>query len=197
MVLADGILGQMMEPVEFKYPEVDVKTLKEPEWAMGVNNGRAKRIVKSYDLKEGGVEIMVNERVKRYQQIEAEEVLFEEQMIEDAEIVMVAYGISSRVCVAAMKQAREKGLKVGLLRPITLWPFPKARLVELSKRVKNFLVVEMSLGQMVEDVALAINGRANVHLHAKPGASVITADEVCKTMDQILKKEAKEYAAVK
>jgi 2-oxoglutarate ferredoxin oxidoreductase subunit alpha len=194
MVLADGILGQMMEPVEFTAPEVDVKTLKEPEWALGVNKGRAKRIVKSYDLKEGGVEIMVNERVQRYKAIEQSEVLYEEKMIEDADIVLVAYGISSRVCVAAMKQAREKGLKVGLLRPITLWPFPKARLVELSKRVKNFLVVEMSLGQMVEDVALAINGRANVHLHAKPGASVITADDVCKTMDQILKKEAKEYA---
>lgn len=197
MVLADGIIGQMMEPVEFKYPEVDVKTLKEPEWALGKCEGRNKRIVKSYDLKEGGVEIMVNERVKRYKQIEQNEVIYEEKQIEDADIVMVAYGTSARVSVAAMKLAREKGLKVGLLRPITLWPFPKARLIELSKRVKNFLVVEMSLGQMVEDVALAINGRTNVHLHAKPGASIITAEEVVKTLESISKKEAKEYAAVK
>ncbi|HBA59970.1 MAG TPA: 3-methyl-2-oxobutanoate dehydrogenase subunit beta [Elusimicrobia bacterium] len=197
MVLADGIIGQMMEPVEFKHPEVDVKTLVEPDWAIGVNGGRAKRIVKSYDLREGYLEVMVNERVKRYKQIEASETLYEEKMMDDAEIAIVAYGTSARVSVAAMKLAREKGLKVGLFRPITLWPFPKARLVELSKRVKKFLVVEMSLGQMVEDVQLALNGRAEVHLHAKPGASVMTADEVYRTMDNIVKKGAKEYAAAK
>ncbi|OGS12847.1 MAG: 3-methyl-2-oxobutanoate dehydrogenase subunit VorB [Elusimicrobia bacterium RIFOXYA2_FULL_58_8] len=197
MVLADGILGQMMEPVEFKHPEIDPSTLTEPDWALGVNNNRAKRIVKSYDLKEGGVEIMVNERVKRYRQIEAAETIYEEKMLEDAEIALVAYGISARVCVAAMKLAREKGLKVGLFRPITLWPFPKARLVELSKKMKHFLVVEMSLGQMVEDVQLALNGRSQLHLYAKPGASVITADEIYKAMDNIVKKGAKEYAAAK
>jgi 2-oxoglutarate ferredoxin oxidoreductase subunit alpha len=197
MVLADGMLGQMMEPVEFKTPEVDPKTLPEPEWALGVNNSRAKRIVKSYDLKEGGVEIMVNERVKRYKLIEANETMYEEKMLEDAEIAIVAYGISARVSVAAMKMAREKGLKVGLFRPITLWPFPKARLVELSKRIKHFIAVEMSLGQMVEDVQLAINGRSEVHLYAKPGASVINAADVCKVIEQIVKKGAKEYAAAK
>ncbi|MBI5743372.1 MAG: 3-methyl-2-oxobutanoate dehydrogenase subunit VorB [Elusimicrobia bacterium] len=197
MVLADGILGQMMEPVEFKTPEVDPKTLTEPAWALGVNNGRAKRIVKSYDLKEGGVEIMVNERVQRYKAIEAAETMFEEKMLEDAEIAIVAYGISARVSVAAMKMAREKGLKVGLFRPITLWPFPKARIVELSKRIKHFIVVEMSLGQMVEDVQLALNGRSEVHLYAKPGASVINAEDVYKVMEKIIKKGAKEYAAAK
>jgi 2-oxoglutarate ferredoxin oxidoreductase subunit alpha len=197
MVLADGIIGQMMEPVEFTNPELDPKKFIEPEWALGVNNGRAKRIVKSYDLREGYLEVMVNERVKRYKQIEAEETMYEEKMMEDAEIAIVAYGTSARVSVAAMKLAREKGLKVGLFRPITLWPFPKARLVELSKRIKKFLVVEMSLGQMVEDVQLSLNGRAEVHLHAKPGASVMTADEVYKTMDAIVKKGAKEYAAAK
>ena len=197
MVLADGIIGQMMEPVEFKHPEVDVKALVEPDWALGVNKNRAKRIVKSYDLREGYLEVMVNERVKRYKQIEAEETMYEEKMMEDAEIAIVAYGTSARVSVAAMKLARERGLKVGLFRPITLWPFPKARLVELSKRIKKFLVVEMSLGQMVEDVQLSLNGRAEVHFYGKPGASVMTAEEVYKTMDAIVKKGAKEYAAAK
>ena len=197
MVLADGLLGQMMEPVEFTSPEVDPKTLTEPNWAMGVNNGRAKRIVKSYDLREGYLEIMVNERVKRYKQIEENEVMYEEKMLADADIAMVAYGISARVSVAAMKLAREKGLKVGLFRPITLWPFPKARIAELSKRIKKFVAVEMSLGQMVEDVQLAINGRADVYLHAKPGASMMTAQEVYKTLESISKKGAKEYAAAK
>lgn len=195
MVLADGIIGQMMEPVEFTNPEVDVTKLPVPEWAIGVNNGRAKRIVKSYDLREGYLEIMVNERVKRYNLIEQNEVQYEEKMIEDADIVIVAYGTAARISVAAMKLAREKGLKVGLLRPITLWPFPKARLVELSKRVKKFLVVEMSLGQMVEDVQLSLNGRSDIYLHAKPGAGVMTADELYKTMESISKKGAKEYAA--
>ena len=197
MVLADGIIGQMMEPVEFTNPEVDVTKLPAPDWAIGINNGRAKRIVKSYDLRDGFLEIMVNERVKRYNMIEQHEVMYEEKMIEDADIVIVAYGTAARISVAAMKLARERGLKVGLLRPITLWPFPKARLVELSKRVKNFLVVEMSLGQMVEDVQLSLNGRSNVYLHAKPGAGVMTADELYKTMEKISKKGAKEYAAAK
>lgn len=197
MVLADGIIGQMMEPVEFRHPEIDPKTLPEPDWALGVARGRGKRIVKSYDLKEGGVEIMVNERVKRYDQIEASEVMYEEKMIEDAEVVIVAYGTSARIGAAAMKMAREKGLKVGLFRPITLWPFPKARIAQLASRIKKFVAVEMSLGQMVEDVQLAINGRADVYLHAKPGASIITAEEVYKTLENIVKKGAKEYAAAK
>jgi 2-oxoglutarate ferredoxin oxidoreductase subunit alpha len=197
MVLADGIIGQMMEPVGFTNPEVDAAKLPVPEWALGVNEGRAKRIVKSYDLREGYLEVMVNERVKRYKQIEQYETMYEEKMLEDADIVIVAYGTSARVATAAMKLAREKGLKVGLFRPITLWPFPKARLVELSKRVKQFLAVEMSLGQMVEDVQLAINGRAEVYLHAKPGASHITAEEVYKTLESVSRKGVKEYAAAK
>jgi len=123
--------------------------------------------------------------------------MYEEKMLADADIAMVAYGISARVSVAAMKLAREKGLKVGLFRPITLWPFPKARIAELSKRIKKFVAVEMSLGQMVEDVQLAINGRADVYLHAKPGASMMTAQEVYKTLESISKKGAKEYAAAK
>ncbi|OGS08990.1 MAG: 3-methyl-2-oxobutanoate dehydrogenase subunit VorB [Elusimicrobia bacterium RIFOXYA12_FULL_51_18] len=197
MVLADGIIGQMMEPVEFTAPEVDPKNLVEPDWALGINNGRAKRIVKSYDLREGYLEKMVLERVKRYKEIEKNEIMYEEKMLEDAEIAMVAYGTSARVSVAAMKLARERGIKVGLFRPITLWPFPKNRLAELSNRIKKFLVVEMSLGQMVEDVQLSINGAAQVNLHAKPGASVMTAEEVYTTLERIVKKGAKEYAVAK
>ncbi len=195
MVLTDGLIGQMMEPVEFKNPELDPKAFTEPTWAIGVNNGREKRIVKSYDLREGMLEKMVMARVERYKQIEKEESMYEERMIDDAEIVIVAYGTSARVSMAAMKMAREKGLKVGLFRPITLWPYPKARLAQLADRVKKFVAVEMSLGQMVEDVQLSINGKASVYLHAKPGASVITAEEVLKTLENIAKKGVKEYAA--
>ncbi len=140
---------------------------------------------------------MVQARVKRYKEIEASEVIYDEKMIDDAEIVLVAYGTSARVATAAIKIAREKGIKAGLFRPITLWPFPKARLAELAVRVKNFLAVEMSLGQMVEDVRLSINGRAEVHLHGVPGGSVITAEEVAATIENIVKKGAREYAVVK
>lgn len=197
MVLADGIIGQMMEPVQFTTPEIDPKTLTEPDWAIGVNNNRAKRMIKSLDLREGCLEALVNERVKRYRQIEACEVLYEEKMLEDAEIAIVAYGISARVSVAAMKLARENGLKVGLFRPITLWPFPKARLAALSVRIKKFLAVEISLGQLVEDVQLSVCGRADVHLYGRPGGAIMTADEVYRAIENIVRKGAKEYAATK
>ncbi|MBU2574584.1 MAG: 3-methyl-2-oxobutanoate dehydrogenase subunit VorB [Elusimicrobia bacterium] len=197
MILADGILGQMMEPVEFKHPEIDPKNLKEPEWAIGVNKGRPKRMIGSYDLREGMLEKMILERVKRYKELEAAEILYEEKMLDDAEIALVAYGTSARVSTAAVKAAREKGIKAGLFRPITLWPYPKARLAELAGRIKKFLVVEMSLGQMVDDVRLGINGRAETHLHAKPGGSVITAEEVTATIENIVKKGARKYAVVK
>jgi len=197
LMLADGIIGQMMEPVEFANAEIDIKTLKEPDWALGVNNGRAKRIVKSYDLREGALEKMIMARVKRYKRIEESEVLYEEKMLEDAELAIVAYGTSARVSMAAVKMAREKGLKVGLFRPITLWPYPKKRLVELSGKIKKFLAVEMSLGQMVEDVRLSLNGRGEVYLHSKPGGSIITAEEVLATIEGVIKKGAKKYAAIK
>jgi len=196
MILADGIIGQMMESVEIRTPEIDPKKLPEPNWALGINNGREKRRITSYDLREGMLEKMILERVKRYKEIEEKEVLWEEKMTQDAEIVLVAYGTSARVSMSAVKMAREKGIKAGLLRPITLWPFPKKRIEELSLKVKTFLTVEMSLGQMVEDVKLAINGKAEVYFYGRPGGSVILAEDVYKTIENI-KKGVKEYATIK
>jgi len=197
MILADGVIGQMMESIEWKTPEIDVKLLKEPDWAIGVNNGREKRRITSYDLREGMLERMIIERVKRYKEIEEKEVKWEEKMIEDADIILVAYGTSARVSASAIKMAREKGIKAGLFRPITLWPYPKKRLNELANRVKNFLVVEMSLGQMIEDVKLSIEGKANVHLHARPGGSLITPEEVLDSIIKITKEGVKNYATIK
>ncbi len=197
MILADGIIGQMMEPVEFTRPEIDLRTLTEPAWALGVNNGREKRVIKSLYISDDCLEKTVLERVKRYRQIEENEILYEEKMLDDAELAIVAYGISARVSAAAMKMARGKGMKAGLFRPITLWPYPKKRLAELSGRIKKFLAVEMSLGQMVDDVRLSLNGAAGVYLHSKPGGSLITAEEVCATIENIVKKGAKEYAVAK
>ena len=140
---------------------------------------------------------MVNDRVKKYKEIEENEVMYEEIMTEDADIILVAYGTSARVSMAALKMAREKGLKVGLFRPITLWPYPKKKLAELGDRVNNFLVVEMSLGQMVEDVMLSLNGKSKVFFYGRPGGSVITAEEVLKAIEDTSKKGAKEHATIK
>jgi len=197
MVLADGIIGQMMEPVEFKDPEVDVAKLPKLDWNLGIARDRKKRIVLSYDLAEDMLEKMVLARVEKYKEIEENEVMYEEKQIDDAEIIIVAYGTSARVSMAAIKMAREKGIKVGLFRPITLWPFPKKRISELGDKVKNFLAVEMSIGQMIEDVQLSLNGKAKVYLHSKPGGSIMAAEDVLKTIEAISKKGAKEYATTK
>lgn len=197
MILADGIIGQMMEPVEFERLEVDPAKLSVPDWTLGINRGRKRRVVNSYDLKEGALEKMINERVKRYRQIEENEVIYDERLLEDAETVLVAYGTSARVSMAAVKMAREKRMKVGLFRPVTLWPYPKKRLFQLADKVKNFLVVEMNLGQMVEDVVLSLNGKGKVYFYGRPGGTAITAEEVFSALENINKKGAKEYAAVK
>ncbi|MBI5242685.1 MAG: 3-methyl-2-oxobutanoate dehydrogenase subunit VorB [Elusimicrobia bacterium] len=191
MILADGILGQMMEPIEFKFEAIDPKQLKAPDWALGVNEGRPKRIVRSYDLREGALEHLTLSRAKRYKEIEDKEALCEEKMTEDADLILVAYGTASRVCQAALKMARESGLKVGLARPITLWPFPKKKLSELSARAKSLLVVEMSLGQMIEDVKLAVECRLSVHLHARCSGAVLTGEEVFQAVQGLLKKSKK------
>ncbi|HUT85873.1 MAG TPA: 3-methyl-2-oxobutanoate dehydrogenase subunit VorB, partial [Elusimicrobiales bacterium] len=150
MILSDGILGQMMEQVEFKHDPIDPAKLKEEDWMLGINKGRKQRIINSLNLDEGGLEKMNLERHKKHKEIEEKEVLYETRQVDDADLLLVAYGTSSRVCLEAMKMAREKGYKVGILRPITLWPFPKKQIAELAGKVKHILTVEMSTGQMVE-----------------------------------------------
>lgn len=197
MILSDGVIGQMMESIEWTTPEIDPKTIKEPDWALGINNGRPKRRITSYDLREGMLEKMILERVKRYKEIEEKEVIWEEKMTEDAQILLVAYGTSARICLSAIKMAREKGIKAGLFRPITLWPYPKKQLAKISERIKDILVVEMSLGQMVEDVRISVEGRANIHLHARPGGSLISPEEILDSIIKIVKEGVKEYANIK
>lgn len=186
MILADGILGQMMEPVEFKFEPVDPKSFKEAGWELGVAKGRGKRIVRSYDLREGELEKINAVRLKKYREIEEKEVLFEAKQCEDANLVVVAYGTSSRIAAAAVKMARDRGMKVGLFRPITLWPFPKKQLAKLAERVKKFLVVEMSMGQFVDDVRLAVCGRVEVDLYARP-AGIPSGEEVFVALEKSYK----------
>jgi 2-oxoglutarate/2-oxoacid ferredoxin oxidoreductase subunit alpha len=191
MILSDGIIGQMMEPLEFKFEPIDPKKLKEPNWALGINNtGRERRLVRSYDLSELGLEQMTLGRLEKYAEIEAKEVRYEAKDVEDAEILLVAYGTSARACLSAMRLAKEKGYKVGLLRPITLWPFPSRQLAELATKVKSILTVEMSLGQMVQDVKLSVGDKVPVYLHARPSGMAPTGEEILETIEKIHNKTA-------
>jgi 2-oxoglutarate ferredoxin oxidoreductase subunit alpha len=186
MILADGLLGQMMEPVEFKYDQIDPKNLVEPDWALGAKTGRDRRVVRSYDLAPGKMEEFNFKLEKTLQEVEDKEVQFESLNTDDAELILTGYGTSARVCKSAMALARKEGMKVGLIRPITIWPFPKKEFARLAEKTKRFLVLEMSLGQYVEDVQLAIMGKAKVDLHKRPAGGIPTPEEVLKLVKQIM-----------
>ena len=186
MIMGDGMLGQMMEPVEFK--DTDVSDLPEKEWATsGTGMKRKKNIINSLFIEASELEDLVLERQKRYDEIAKNEVRYEAVDVEDADIVLVAYGTTARIAKTAMAKAKEKGYKVGIIRPITLWPFPfEAFEKALSKSIdKTFLAVEMSMGQMVEDVRLAVNGRANVEFFGRTGGIVPTPKEILEKIEEI------------
>ena len=187
MILADGILGQMMEGMSYNFAPVDPKTLPAKPWALGINDGtRAKNLISSYGLAEGELEKMILKRAERYALIERDEVRFEERFTDDAEVVIVAYGISARASMAAVNALRKEGIKAGLLRPITLWPFPTKKIAQLANKCKAMLCAEMSLGQMITDVKLAVNGKIPVHLYAKPGAFFPVAEDIETAVKSIL-----------
>lgn len=178
MIIGDGMLGQMMEPVEFK--DADVSELPEKTWATsGTGMKRKKNIINSLFLEATELERLVLERQKRYDEIAKNEVRYEAVDVQDADIVLVAYGTTSRIAKTAMAKAKEQGLKVGIIRPITLWPFPTEAFEKaLEGRAKKFLCVEMSTGQMIEDVKLAVNGRAEVEFFGRTGGIVPTPNEI-------------------
>ncbi len=181
MILSDGMLGQMMEPVEF--PEKKDTAIAEKPWATnGHQNKRPKNIVNSLYIEPEVLENLVKERYERYEKIKAEEQRAEEFMTEDAEIVIVAFGASSRVARSAIKTAREEGIKVGMIRPITLWPFPEKAIEKTIPTAKKYLCVEMNMGQMVDDVRLVVNGRKPVEFFGRTGGVIPTPAEV---LDQI------------
>ena len=176
MILADGTMGQMMEPVS-----LDFATEQAPEkpWAVtGTKLERPHNIVNSLFLKPEQLEKTNFERYERYAYIEENEVLYEEYMMEDAEICVAAFGIAARVSKNAINEARAKGIKVGMIRPITLWPFPKKQFAAAAEKVKAFVSVELSMGQMIEDVRLAVNGKAPVTLCNRAGGMIPSPEEV-------------------
>ena len=176
MVLSDGILGQMMEPVHI--PERPDTHEPEKPWALTGCAGRAPNVVKSLYLDVLELE-KHNERLQaKYARMEREEVRFEAIEAEDADVLLVAFGTVARICRSALRALRERGHRVGLFRPITLWPFPARELRATRDRVQGYLVVEMNAGQMVEDVRLAVEGRRPVEFHGRTGGAVMTVEEV-------------------
>jgi 2-oxoglutarate ferredoxin oxidoreductase subunit alpha len=176
MILADGVLGQMMEPVLLE-PKPRRK-LPAKDWALTGAKGRPQNIVRSLWLADGALEAHNNKLQARYRQIQEREVLCEEYRMDGAEIVTVAYGIAARITRSAVDRAREEGIPAGLIRPITLWPFPSEQISRAAESFPVFLTVEMSAGQMVDDVRLAVSGKAPVLLLGRPGGGIPTVDEI-------------------
>lgn len=191
LILSDGVIGQMMEKVhigESKPRMTNEEIIKRyGSWATtGKTANRKRNIITSLELDSNLQEKFNHKLQAKYQEIEKNETRFEEIACEDAEYIFVAYGSSSRICQKAIDLCREKGIKVGLLRPITLFPFPSKPIQELAKRVKGFLTVEMSAGQMVEDVRLAVNGANRVEYFGHMGGIIPTPNEVVKALEDKL-----------
>jgi 2-oxoglutarate ferredoxin oxidoreductase subunit alpha len=181
VILGDGMLGQMMEPVQLP-PEVQLKKLPHKDWTLTGAKGRPSRFIRSLILDPMEEEEHNWKLMRKYEKISKEEVKWEAFSVEDAKMVVVAFGIAARIAKGAIKRVREEGLKVGLLRPITLWPFPSKALKELAKKVKHFFVFEMNMGQMVEDVTLALGGSGEVHFYGRPGGVILTPLEISRVI---------------
>jgi len=182
MLLGDGMLGQMMEPVEFTHEAPDQPPVRED--ALRGAKGRPSRIVKTFTSKPTELEEINWSLFRRYQLIKRAETTCETFMVDDAELVVVAFGIAARIAKGAVKNARAEGLQVGLLRPVTLWPFPSDEVKELADRVKHFLVFEMNMGQMLEDVQLALEGQGEVFFYGRPGGVIPTPSEVLRVISR-------------
>jgi 2-oxoisovalerate ferredoxin oxidoreductase alpha subunit len=174
-VLADGYIGQMMEPVEFAEPQAP---RARPDWAVDGTAETRRNLVSSIFLEPDKLEAHILKLEAKYQQAQRDEVQYEDWRTEDADTVLVGYGIVSRVLKQVVEQGRAQGRRLGLLRPITLYPFPSVRLRELSRTARRFVVVELSTGQMIEDVRLALEGRTPVEFYSRVGGNVPTAEEV-------------------
>ncbi len=182
VLLADGLLGQMMEPVELKdYPFPDIDN---SSWALSGAKNRDARIIRSYSPTEEPQCKHIKHLFDKYKQIEENEVEFEELYTNDADLIVTSFGSLSRNVKAAIKELRKKGLKIGFFRPITLFPFPSKKISELSQQTKKFLVIEVNMGQMVRDVKLAVNGAVPVEFFGKPVGSWPSVEELVNVIER-------------
>lgn len=185
IIVADGLLGQMMEPVEFKAPEAF--ELPEKTWAaVGTNGERKPNIINSLYLSPDELEKHNKHLIEKYKAITEKEIRVEEVDIEDAELVIVAYGTTSRICKSAIEILKQKGYKVGIIRPITLWPYPYDSFKKINPECKALLDVEMNQGQMIDDVKIAIEGKIPVHFYGRQGGMIPTTEDIVEAALKVL-----------
>ncbi len=189
LILSDGLIGQMMEKVNLKDQQVrltDEEVIKlNGDWATtGKTKNRERNIITSLDLQSEKMEARVRKLMRKYEQMEQEDMRYEEFQTEDAEYLFVAYGSSARIAQKAVQLARAKGIKAGLLRPITLFPYPKKVLFDLADQVKGILSVELNAGQMVEDVRLSVEHKVPVEHFGRTGGIIHTPEEVLEALEQ-------------
>ncbi len=189
MVLGDGMIGQMMEPVEFK-EKTTSRVLPEKTWATtGTKEKRKPNIINSLYLDP---QILENHNLHLndiYEQIKKDEVRYESIGVEDCDVVCVAYGTTSRIVKTAIQECEKEGLKVGMIRPITLWPFPDAAFDKINPKCKGILCVEMSMGQMIDDVKIAANGRWKTHFYGRVGGMIPEPDAIKAAIEKIIRGE--------
>lgn len=184
MILGDGMIGQMMEPVSF--PETEVRELPPKPWATTGKKGRPANLISSIILDPEELDAHNWRIQEQYREIMRKETMYEIVNGEDSEWFFVAYGTVARICRSVMARLRQEGIKVGLIRPITLWPFPAAAFDQVAGKARGFLCVEMSTGQMVEDVKLAVAGRAPVYFYGRTGGAVPHPKSVEKRLRQMI-----------
>lgn len=187
MILTDGVIGQMMEKVKlpaYKRRRTDAEIREQCPWAtLGKPDSRKPNIITTLELDSQKMEINNLRLQAKYKKIESELCMHQEINCEDADYILVAFGSAARLCQKAMELARAKGIKVGLIRPITLWPFPSKEIDKYSSKIKGILTVEMNAGQMVEDVRLSVNGKVRVEHYGRMGGIVPTPSEVVDALE--------------
>jgi len=186
VILGDGALGQMAEPVRLK-PTIKYKlSRKKKEWALSGNKSGRHKIIRSLLLGKGVLEEHNRKLKKIYDKIEEKEVRFESFYLNESELILVAFGTSSRICKEAMQKMRNEGIKVGIIRPITLWPYPYEIISKVASKDVKFLVVEMNMGQMIEDVKLAVGGKAEVHFYGRTAGMIPTGKEIIEKIRSLI-----------
>jgi len=190
IILGDGRLGQMMEPVQVASPQARKPASKNKPWALTGCRGRKPNIVKSFHMKQPDLESSNKAQQEKYRLIKEKESLADKYLVEDADIILVAYGTMARIAKPCVNSLRKRRIKAGLIRPITLWPFPEDifRQLAVSRKPLAFLVVEMSYGQMVEDVRLSVAGSSKVEFLGKAGGGIPTEEEIIKSASRLYEK---------
>ena len=195
MLLAEGMLGQMMEPAEFgEYPYKDPDV---SQWALGSSHNREARNLVSLYMPEGTLEAKINKIFEKYKLIAKNETTYEEYLLDDAKLVLTAFGTVGRIAKAAVNKAREAGMKVGLFRPVTLFPFPEKELHEVAKNTDLILDLELNKGQMLSDVRSAVFGACPVEFYGRSGGGLLSPDDIYAKIQELYEKtENKKTAGV-